>query len=282
MDCFITITSSLKLKLEGSLYESVAEQLVKTKQGIGNSLFLLIQRRMYTAFPEMREQDKNEASGFGIPKDRVFAEGLCFDKLVWIFFISALMGDWIETVYVFLTAGKLMSRSSLIYGTFSVVWGLGGAIITGLLYSLRDKNDRYCFIAGFFIGGVYEYSCSVFTELVFGTSFWDYSHLPFNINGRVNLLFCFFWGILAILWMKLIYPIAGKVIEKIPPVAGKILTAIILAVMTLDILISSAAVYRYVQRSTGNPPTSAVESFIDRTYPNSLIEWVYPDMKIVQ
>jgi uncharacterized membrane protein len=282
MDCFITITSSLKLKLEGSLYESVAEQLVKTKLGIGNSLFLLIQRRMYTAFPEMREQDKNEASGFGIPKDRVFAKGLCFDKLVWIFFISAMIGDWIETVYMFLTAGKLMSRSSLIYGTFSVVWGFGGAIITGLLYSLRDKNDRYCFISGFLIGGVYEYSCSVFTERVFGTSFWDYSHLPFNINGRVNLLFCFFWGILAIVWIKLIYPPVGKIIEKIPPVAGKILTAIIIAVMTLDILISSAAVYRYVQRNTGNPPTSAVESFIDRTYPNSLIEWVYPDMKIVQ
>jgi uncharacterized membrane protein len=282
MDCFITITSSLKLKLEGNLYEGVATQLVKTKQGIGNRLFLLIQRRMYTAFPEMREQDTNGATGFGMPKDRVFAKGLCFDKLVWIFFISALVGDWIETVYVFLTSGVLMSRSSLIYGTFSVVWGLGGAIITGVLYSLRDKNDRYCFIAGFLIGGVYEYSCSVFTELVFGTTFWDYSHLPFNINGRVNLLFCFFWGILAIVWIKLLYPLAGRLIEKIPPVAGKILTAIIIAVMSLDILISSAAVYRYVQRNTGNPPTSAIESFIDMTYPNSLIEWVYPDMKIVQ
>ena len=32
------------------------------------------------------------------------------------------------------------------------------------------------------------------------------SHMPFNINGRINLLFCFFWGVLAIVWLKLLYP----------------------------------------------------------------------------
>ena len=32
----------------------------------------------------------------------------------------------------------------------------------------------------------YEYLCSVFTEIVFGAVFWDYSALPFNLGGRIN------------------------------------------------------------------------------------------------
>ena len=100
------------------------------------------------------------------------------------------------------------------------------------------------------MGGVYEYSCSVFTEMVFGTTFWDYSHMPFNINGRINLLFCFFWGVLAIVWLKLLYPAVSRVIEKIPPVAGKVLTYILVFAMALDMLISSVALMRYVDRSS--------------------------------
>ena len=208
----------------------------------------------------------------------MFAQGMCFDKLFWVFFICALLGDWIETVFVWATAGQLMSRSSLLYGTFSIVWGLGGAIITGVLYTLKNKNDRYIFIGGFFMGGVYEYSCSVFTEVVFGTKFWDYSHLPFNINGRVNMLFCFFWGVVAIVWIKFLYPNMSKIIEKIPPVTGKLLTWLLIILMSLDIGVSSLALSRYTSRKNGEHAQTSIDQFLDNTYNDQFIEKIYPNM----
>ena len=33
----------------------------------------------------------------------------------------------------------------------------------------RDKSDRYLFVFGTVMGGVYEYVCSAVTELLFGT-----------------------------------------------------------------------------------------------------------------
>ena len=87
-----------------------------------------------------------------------------------------------------------MSRSSVIYGAFSIVWGLGAVILTVVLQRFAGREDRYVFIAGSVLGGVYEYVCSVFTEVFFGTTFWDYSDMPFNIGGRTNLLYCIFWG----------------------------------------------------------------------------------------
>ena len=115
-----------------------------------------------------------------------------------------------------------MSRSSVIYGPFSIVWGLGCAFLTLLLYRYRNKSDGSIFLAGTLLGGAYEYICSVFTEMVFGTIFWDYSGFAFNLGGRINLLYCFFWGIAAVVWLKLIYPKLSGCIEKIPKRTGTI------------------------------------------------------------
>lgn len=280
IDLFVTVAASLQWKFEGNIYGSVAQTLDNTKKKLGYRLYEAVKQRMYKSFPELEGQEKNEIHGFGKTKNRVFAKGLCFDKLVWIFFISALVGDLIETVFVWATAGVLMSRSSLLYGPFSIVWGLGGAFATGILYPLKDKNDRFVFLGGFFLGGVYEYSCSVFTEVVFGTVFWDYSHMPFNINGRINLLFCFFWGIAAIVWVKMLYPAASRLIEKIPPVAGKLMTYCVIIFMALNMIISASALGRYVNRKAGAEASNAVEQFIDDVYPDRFIEKIYPNMKI--
>ena len=52
-----------------------------------------------------------------------------------------------------------------------------------LLRQNQDKSDRYLFVFGTVMGGVYEYVCSAVTELLFGTVFWDYSKFKFNLGG---------------------------------------------------------------------------------------------------
>lgn len=69
-------------------------------------------------------------------------------KLFWIFLLASLIGAVVEIVFVGLSAGEWMSRSSLLYGQFSVVWGLGAVLMTVLLHRLAGKNDRYIFFSG--------------------------------------------------------------------------------------------------------------------------------------
>ena len=69
---------------------------------------------------------------------------------------------------------------------------------TYIMYNYRDRSDGFVFAFWTFIGGAYEYICSVFTEIVFVKIFWDYRGLPFNLGGRINLLYCFFWGIATV------------------------------------------------------------------------------------
>ena len=67
-----------------------------------------------------------------------------------------------------------------------MVWGLAIALVTVLLYKDRDKQEHHIFWVGVFLGGAYEYICSVFTEILFGKVFWDFSAMPFNLGGRIN------------------------------------------------------------------------------------------------
>lgn len=246
-----------------------------------NAITRRIQKRMDKAFP-MLEIPKIKRQKRTKEKETVFAEGCSFYKLVSLFFIGAFLGDITETIFCLITAGKLMSRSSVVYGPFSIVWGLGCAFLTAILYRIRNKNDSYIFIAGTLLGGVYEYICSVFTELVFGTVFWDYSKFAFNLGGRINLLYCFFWGIAAVVWMKLLYPRLSGWIEKIPMKAGKIICTVMLVFMIFDCLLSAMALARYTERNTtGKQAQNEVESFLDEHFGDERMERIYPNAKIV-
>lgn len=211
----------------------------------------------------------------------VFAQGCCFSKLFWLFIIGAFLGDVTETIFCRLTAGVWMSRSSVVYGPFSIVWGLGCAIFTAFLYKYKDSSDRRIFLAGLVLGGAYEYICSVFTELVFGTVFWDYSQFPFNLGGRINLLYCFFWGIAAVVWLKMIYPKLSAMIEKIPIKLGTVLTWLCMVLMVCNVGMSCLALERYSERQRG-VEASGTDSFLDELFPDERMERIYPNAKQVE
>ena len=238
---------------------------------LGKAIEAGVERRMEKAYPLIFEAAEQ------ITKRKVFAEGCGFYKLFWLFLIGAVLGDLVETVFCRLTAGVWMSRSSLVWGPFSIVWGLAIAAATALLYKDREKPDRHLFFIGTVLGGAYEYVCSVFTELVFGTVFWDYSEIPFNLGGRINLLYCFFWGIAAVIWIKWMYPFFSGWIEKIPVLWGYILTWVLVVFMAADIAVSSMALIRYDRRSEGMQADNVIEKLLDEHFDDERMERIYPN-----
>lgn len=212
---------------------------------------------------------------------KVFADGCGFYKLFWIFVLGSLFGDAVETIFVRLTAGEWMSRSSLVYGQFSIVWGLGCFLLTFFLHRMIDMEDRYIFIAGTVLGGAFEYLCSVFTEKIFGCIFWDYSGMALNLHGRINLLYCFFWGIVAILWLKILYPWMSKLIERIPILIGKVLTFVMLIFLIVDCMISAAALYRMNVRDDV-PPKNRAEEYVDTHFTDEWLNNRYKNLKVVE
>lgn len=266
------------------------EQLAQLTEGMGqisrlleNAITKRMAKRMEKAFPAISPEALKKDAVLK-EKPEVFAKGCSFYKLFSLFFIGAFLGDITETVFCLITTGRLMSRSSVVYGPFSIVWGLGCGLLTAVLYRIRNKGDSYIFVAGTLLGGAYEYICSVFTELVFGTVFWDYSGFRFNLGGRINLLYCFFWGIAAVVWMKLLYPRLSAWIEKLPLKMGTAICNVLIVFMIVNCLVSALALARYGERQSesGTEQTgSALEEFLDEHFDDERMERIYPNAKIV-
>ena len=214
-------------------------------------------------------------------KPVIFARGLCFYKVFWIFVTGCVMGVVVENIFCFITQGFFENRSGLIYGPFNPVYGLGAALMTVILYKLFDKPFILLFISGTIVGGVFEYLCSLFLEIFLGNTSWDYSWTMFNINGRIDLFYSMMWGGLAVFWGKAAYPLLSRLIEKIPRKIGVVSTYLMLVFLLFNMFISSAAVYRQTRRMKGIGPENGFEEFLDRHYTDERLKKVYPNMVFV-
>jgi len=293
LDFISTALAVFGMLKAGSRLAQFSKGIQNTSKFLENAMTMRIQSRMMRSFPAINIES---LTGYALEKNRkktqpkVFADSLSFYKMFCIFFISSFLGDITETIYCLITTHKLMSRSSLVYGPFSIVWGLACVLLTALLYRYRNNKIWHIYIAGVILGGAYEYICSIFTELVFGTIFWDYSGFIFNLGGRINLLYCFFWGFAAIAWFKVVYPFLSNLIEKIPVKTGTIICNILLVFMIYNMLISSLALYRYTERNTGSVSAYVTEDtsfinnikiYLDKHFHNERMERIYPNVKIV-
>ena len=270
LDCIGTYAVILGVSPRLPKADKVNNHLLKVSLRLNAWIIQHTRKRLEKAYPATKKE------GIHTKGKNVFAEGCSFYKLFLLFVIGAFLGDVVETIFCRLTMGYWMSRSSLVWGDFSVVWGMAIALVTWMLHHYQKKSDGYIFLMGTLLGGTYEYVCSVFTEIVFGQVFWDYSAMQFNLGGRINLLFCFFWGIAAVVWLKKMYPVLSKWIEKIPISIGKWVTWCLVVFMTINMLVSSAALIRYDERKRGIEAGNFLEKWLDESYNDKVIKEIYP------
>lgn len=211
-----------------------------------------------------------------------FAQGMTFYKLFWVFFIGCFAGVVLETIYCLIQRGHYESRVGLIYGPFNLVYGIGALCLSGALYQFRNRGRVFSFVGGFVVGSVVEYACSWFQEVCFGSTSWDYSNMPYNLNGRICLLYSIFWGILGIFWIKDIYPRMAKWILKIPNKVGKPLTWVLLVFMVFNSVMTLFTSLRWTARREGVKPRNAFEAYLDEHYPDERMQKIFANAEFTE
>ena len=117
----------------------------------------------------------------------------------------------------------------------------------------------------------------MFTELVFGKVFWDYSNIPFNLGGRINLLYCFFWGIAAVVWIKTLYPHLARWIEILLKKTRWALTGAAVLFLAVNLCVSVLALVRYDTRADGKKAEAKWEQSMDTYFDDDRMERIYPN-----
>ena len=227
----------------------------------------------------LRRAPANSVIDYKETKTNNFAAGINFYKIALICISGSFAGVVVELLWCLVRNGYLESRAGLVYGPFNLLYGVGAVALTLILYRYRNRSSAFSFFGGIVIGSAVEYLLSWGQETLFGSTSWDYSELPFNINGRICLLYSVFWGILGVLWIKSIYPRVAKIILKIPDKAGKIITWALTVFMIFNAVMSLLSVWRWSERVHNVPATTIADEFFDKRFPDSRMERIFANME---
>ena len=211
-----------------------------------------------------------------------FAKGINLYKILLVCIIGSFVGVVVELIWCMFRHGYIESRSGLIYGPFNLLYGAGAVVLTVCLYRFRNRGAWLSFLGGMIVGSVVEYVCSFAQELLLGTRSWDYSNMPFNLNGRICLLYSIFWGFLGVLWIKRIYPEMARNILRMPEKWGKVVTWAMTIFMVFNACVTLVAVMRWSDRVRGEEATTAFEKMLDDRFPNERLEKVFANMKFIE
>lgn len=218
---------------------------------------------------------------------KVFAEGLSFDKLYIIYLFGCVFGVYFEQIrnliIHYMNDGTIFweYRRGVIYGPFNPLYGVGAVLLTYFLLRKPLSNFK-TFLYASLIGGGLEYIISFLQETFIGTTSWNYSNYFLNINGRTNIPYMLFWGLLGIILIKVIYPFISKYVEKIPYNIGILFINCMHVFMFFNCFISWGALIRQGLRVKGKPAYTFFGNFFDKYYPDAFLRERFSNMKFVR
>ncbi|WP_297632829.1 putative ABC transporter permease [uncultured Clostridium sp.] len=152
------------------------------------------------------------------------------------FIIYSFLGWIVESVYC-AVIDKVWVNRGFLNGPVCPVYGVGSIAVIMLLSPF--KNDIVVlFLISVIITTVVEYVTAVILEKLFNLKWWDYSTYKFNYKGRVCLLNSTLFGIGSVILVKLVQPILGEFIIKIPENYQIVLASIFSLILIVDLIIT--------------------------------------------
>ena len=155
------------------------------------------------------------------------------------FFIYSILGFIVESLITLIFKGNF--SSGILFGPWTPVYGLGAVLIiiisTKLFKNLHMSRFLETIIVFFVVAitlSALEWLGGILIEMIFGTTFWDYSDQKFNIGKYISLEMTLLWGVMSVIFIYIIRPILDPLVKKIP----KWLTIILSILFIIDIIMT--------------------------------------------
>lgn len=214
---------------------------------------------------------------------------LTIHHLFWYFLIFSIAGLLLETIYCYISVGVLESRKGFIWGPLCPVYGVCGTALIWILDKLEYKKSWKIFIAGMIIGSIAEYVLSYILEAIYGTRFWNYEYLKYNLNGRISLIFSIYWGALSVVLMKVAKPLIDKFIERMKPNKKIVIELGIFVFLIIDCFVTIWGIQTYQNRILYNIEYKAEsERFLPKLkekiennyFTNERMSIIFPNLRV--
>lgn len=161
------------------------------------------------------------------------------------FFIYGCAGWAVEVVYAALKERRLVNRGFLC-GPICPIYGFGMVALTHALALLPFTGGDgpgwlETFVVGAIVTTLIELIGGIILYKLYGTRWWDYSHLPGNIGGYICPQFTVLWGLGSMVMVKIVHPALLRAQSPLPLVYILWFDGILLVLFVIDVAVSTAA-----------------------------------------
>lgn len=202
--------------------------------------------------------------------------------MFWLFVAGSAIGLGVETVYHAIVFGGWESRAGLVWGPFSPIYGSGAVLLTMFLNRYYHSHNLVIFLVSMVVGSALEYVTSWGMQTFWGAIAWDYTGTFGSIQGRTNFFFGMMWGMLGLVWVRIIMPVVKRIFSHIDAKStlARVLTVIMSVFMAANIVCTCLALDRESQRMAGIPATDPIQKFCDDVFPNSYLQERFQNMTV--
>lgn len=162
------------------------------------------------------------------------------------FFVYGFLGWCTEVAFAACKERKFVNRGFL-NGPICPIYGIGVGVVVQFLREFRS-NFILLYLTSIILVTVLEWITGFILEKVFHNKWWDYSDMPFNINGYVCLLFSLIWGVACVVIVDFIHPLIHKGLTFIPVWIGIVLIVILGIVMFADLYVTASGILKMNKR----------------------------------
>ena len=182
------------------------------------------------------------------------------DLFLWLVIYS--VSGWIyESALCSVQERRLVNRGFL-NGPLCPVYGVG-AVVVLLGVGWLQGHPVLLFVAGLVLTCTVEYVTAWLLETLFDTKWWDYTHMRFNLHGRICLLGALVFGLFSMVLVEWLHPLVRSQTDRIAPSLRLVFAGVLLALIAADTVVTVMHILRMNGRL--KEIEEALDRFAERT-----------------
>lgn len=164
---------------------------------------------------------------------------ICYYFIAFICF--SFLGWCVETIACSICKRKLVLNRGFLIGPYCPIYGTGA--ILAILCLKGYYNDPIALFIFAVVGASgLEYVTSYLMEKLFNARWWDYSHMKFNVNGRIVLSNSILFGLMGLGFIYIVNPFYEKMISYVSPLGLEIVAVILFVIFLIDMIVSFSVI----------------------------------------
>jgi len=178
--------------------------------------------------------------------------------MIVLYFIFYSIIGWIyeSTLCSLIKYKKCVNRGFMV-GPYCPIYGCG-ALLT--IICIKSEHILLIFIGSMILSSTLEYITAYLLEKLFLRKWWDYSHFPLNLHGRICIYASSIFGIANVMLVRYIHPQLESLFDKFD---GKpMLIGILIIILSIDVIYSVKKHY-------------SVKNVIREVYANTVTKYDY-------